>query len=135
MRIGPARAILGVCTVALAGLGVWSATRGIGGTPPLSSSPVHVPLPGVVADAGEESPDDERAYAFRVPSGEPTALTCAEARRIVKQVRLGLAYDADPVSARSFAEGTSDWLDPHGLWALAGDAPTMAIVDQAASEL
>ena len=138
MRIGPARGILGVSGVALVGLAVWATTRGVGGGPPLGSAPVRVPLPlaaPVGGDAGDDGAEDDRAYAFRVPSGEPTSLTCFEARRIVAQVRTGLAYDADPVSTRSFAEGTSDWLDPHGLWALATDAPTMAVVDRAATQL
>ena len=86
-------------------------------------------------DAGEEGPEDERSYAFRVPSGEPTALTCAEARQVVAQVKSGLAYEPDPVSTRALADGIADWLDPHGLWTLASDAPTAAVIDRAAAEL
>src|SRR5512141_289797 len=48
-------------------------------------------------DPNDESHDDERSYVFRIPSGEPTALSCEEARTIVEQVRAGLAYPPDGV--------------------------------------
>jgi carboxyl-terminal processing protease len=83
----------------------------------------------------DETDDDDRAYSFRMPSGEPTALGCGEARRIVEQVRVGLAYEPEPISAKAFADSTADWLDPHEMWALASDAPTPATIGKAAPEL
>src|SRR5512138_2463340 len=62
-------------------------------------------------DAGVPDEDEERAYAFRLPSGEPAALTCEEARTIVAQVRTGLAYEPEPVTPKALAAGTADWLD------------------------
>jgi carboxyl-terminal processing protease len=82
------------------------------------------------ADGGSD--DDDRAYDFRLPSGRPTALSCEDARHIVEQVRQGLAYEPDKIAPAAFADATSDWLDPHGLWSLPEDAPALAALhDQA----
>src|SRR5258706_3419609 len=66
---------------------------------------VTAPEPTAAApdDAGEPDEDEERAYAFRLPSGEPAAVTCEEARRIVAQVRTGLAYDPEDVPTKALA--------------------------------
>lgn len=61
-------------------------------------------------DPNDESHDDERSYVFRIPSGEPTALSCEEARTIVEQVRAGLAYPPDGVPSAPFATSAADWL-------------------------
>lgn len=79
--------------------------------------------------------DDDRSYVFRIPSGEPTALSCDEARTIVDQVRAGLAYAPESVLPGPFATSTADWLDPHGLLSLAKDAPTTSALTKVASEL
>ena len=47
--------------------------------------------------------EDEDAYAFRMPTGRPAELSCEEARRVVAQVRTGLAYEPDGVSAHALA--------------------------------
>jgi carboxyl-terminal processing protease len=86
-------------------------------------------------DPSDDSHDDERSYVFRIPSGEPTALTCEEARTIVDQVRAGLAYAPEGVHAAAFATSASDWLDPHGLLSLAKDAPTSRAIARAAPDL
>lgn len=86
-------------------------------------------------DPNDDSHDDERSYVFRIPSGEPTALSCEEARTIVDQVRAGLAYPPDGVPAAPFAASAADWLDPHGLLSLAKDAPTARAIARAAPEL
>ena len=86
-------------------------------------------------DPTDDSHDDERSYVFRIPSGEPTALSCDEARTIVEQVRAGLAYAPEGVQASAFATSAADWLDPHGLLSLAKDAPTSRAIARAAPEL
>lgn len=86
-------------------------------------------------DPNDDSHDDERSYVFRIPSGEPTSLSCEEARTIVEQVRAGLAYAPDGVPAAPFATSAADWLDPHGLLSLAKDAPTARAIARAAPEL
>ena len=83
----------------------------------------------------DDNHDDERSYVFRIPSGEPTALSCDEARTIVDQVRAGLAYNPEAVKAAAFAASAADWLDPHGLLSLAKDAPSAQALQKAAPEL
>jgi len=85
-------------------------------------------------DAGEDEEED-RAYAFRVPTGKPAELACEEARRVIAQVRTGLAYEPDNVSPRALAAGAADWLDPHGLWSAAPDSPIQARIEKRAGEL
>ena len=112
--------------------------------PPHAADPPVVVIAAPVADAGttqpkmdpnDDSHDDERSYVFRIPSGEPTALSCEEARTIVEQVRAGLAYAPDGVPSAAFATSAADWLDPHGLLSLAKDAPTARAIARAAPEL
>lgn len=57
------------------------------------------------------------------PTGEPTALSCDDARMIVQQARSSMAAPVSGVDAAKFAEAAADWLDPHGLWSIAPDAP------------
>ena len=85
-------------------------------------------------DAGDEDEED-RAYAFRVPTGKPAELACEEARRVIAQVRTGLAYEPDGVSPHALAAGAADWLDPHGLWSAAPDSPIEARIEKRAGEL
>jgi carboxyl-terminal processing protease len=86
-------------------------------------------------EAPDDGHDDDRSYVFRIPSGEPTALSCEEARIIVEQVRAGLAYPPESVKVSAFAASASDWLDPHGLLSLAKDAPSANALQKAAPEL
>jgi len=130
--------LLGALPLAFAAWGVRSGA--------LRSAP-HGPeteLPGPVVvsepappkmDPTDDSHDDERSYVFRIPSGEPTALSCEEARTIVDQVRAGLAYAPDGVPVSTFATSAADWLDPHGLLTLAKDAPTSRALAKVGSEL
>ncbi len=122
----------------IAALATWTA---LSSTP--ADSEVHrVPF-NPVPDAGPEpdpssscaSHDEEHSYVFRIPSGEPTALSCEQARIIVDQVRAGLAYPPEGAPPAAFATGAADWLDPHGLLSLAKDAPTARAIARAAPEL
>lgn len=84
---------------------------------------------------GDGREDDARDFAFRLPSGEPTALACEQARAIVAQVRAGLAYPPAPAPIDALGPSAADWLDPHGLLTLAHDAPTGALVARASGPL
>ena len=117
----------GACAIG----GLWLATRAEPPRPPV----IAAPAPSTSAAPSDEPDEDTRSYSFRLPSGEPTALACGEARRIVEQVRAGLAYEPDAVVARTFSESTADWLDPHELWALATDAPVSPVLDKNAAAL
>jgi carboxyl-terminal processing protease len=91
--------------------------------------------PLVPADAGALLEEDDHAFSFRIPTGEPSSLTCDAARSVVAQVRGNLAYDPEPVAAHALASGTADWLDPHGLWSAAPDAPIEAVIERHAAAL
>jgi carboxyl-terminal processing protease len=93
------------------------------------------PPPTAAADAGGLVEEDDHAFSFRIPTGEPSSLTCEAARSVVAQVRGNLAYEPDPVSAHALASGTADWLDPHGLWSAAPDAPIERVIEQHAAAL
>jgi carboxyl-terminal processing protease len=100
-------------------------------TPPVA---VVAPPEASVASGGDGHEDD-RSYVFRIPSGEPTALSCDEARTIVAQVRAGLAYPPEAVDVSAFASSAADWLDPHGLLSIAKDAPSAAAIERSAPEV
>lgn len=73
--------------------------------------------------------------ALRLPTGVPAGLSCLEARRIVGQARSQLAAKPSPLDPKLLAEATTDWLDPHGLWSAAPDAPVAKLLERRASEL
>ena len=83
----------------------------------------------------DEDEDEEQAYAFRLPSGEPAAISCEDARKIIAQVRTSLAYEPEAVVPKSLATGTADWLDPHGLWSASSDAPTASALEEHGADL
>ncbi|APR85362.1 Periplasmic protease [Minicystis rosea] len=58
-----------------------------------------------------------------MPKGDPTSVSCDDARTVVHQARTSLAAPVAPIDAAKFAAATNDWLDPHGLWSVAPDAP------------
>lgn len=117
----------------------WFVLRAPDAVPPSILPPAAASAPPPEAStptpADPDNHDDERSYVFRVPSGEPTALACDEARTIVDQVRAGLAYAPDAIKASAFATSAADWLDPHGLLSLAKDAPTTIAIEKAAPDL
>ncbi len=121
--------------VPLALLG-WAATRPPAPSPaPPVASAVAAPPAAPKIDPNDDGHDDERSYVFRIPSGEPTSLSCEEARTIIEQVRAGLAYTPEPVQGGPFASSAADWLDPHGLLSLAKDAPTTRALTKVAPDL
>ncbi|UQA59521.1 S41 family peptidase [Polyangium aurulentum] len=70
-----------------------------------------------------------------LPSGAPAALSCEAARTIVSQARTNLAAPVSGVDAAKFADGTADWLDPHGMWSVAPDAPVSPLLHREAERL
>lgn len=89
--------------------------------------------PRAVATDESDEGDDPRALVL--PSGKIPSLTCREARRVVKQARELLAVEPAPVDPRRFAAATSDWLDPHGMWSVASDAPIGTAIAKRAKDL
>lgn len=72
---------------------------------------------------------------LKLPTGLPAMLTCRDARRIITEARARLATPAVRPDARGFATATAGWLDPHGLWAAAPDAPMRGVLAKHAREL
>jgi carboxyl-terminal processing protease len=60
------------------------------------------------------------------PTGRPAAISCATARAIVREVRARFATPIERPPVPLFADLVVSWLDPHGLWSDAPDAPTAA---------
>ena len=60
---------------------------------------------------------------------------CAEARRVVAQVRAKLAVPGASPSPHDLARQVAGWLDPHGLWSAAPDAPVRAVLNERAARL
>lgn len=116
------------------GLAGWIALRSHP-EPPLEAQPAPPAAPAPALEPSDDTHDDDRSYVFRIPSGEPTSLSCDEARAIIDQVRAGLAYAPEPVKPSTFATSTADWLDPHGMLSLAKDAPTGHAISKAGPEL
>lgn len=83
----------------------------------------------------DDSDEGEDPRALVLPTGKIPSLTCREARRVVKQARELLAVEPAPIDARRFAASTSDWLDPHGLWSVAPDAPVGTAIAKRAKDL
>jgi carboxyl-terminal processing protease len=99
--------------------------------PPSLTAPTTLPDDRPAPSAGEEA----RARAFRLPTGEPPALACEQARAVVAQARAQLAYAPEPVDPKAFADAVADWLDPYGLWSVAPDAPVAEAFDVRATDL
>ncbi|MCA9594254.1 MAG: hypothetical protein KC776_13110 [Myxococcales bacterium] len=70
-----------------------------------------------------------------MPTGGPAVLGCRDARRVVSEVRARLAAPAGEPIPNAFASATTGWLDPHGLWSAAPDAPAKALIRRHAAEL
>lgn len=69
------------------------------------------------------------------PALASAGLDCEQARAIVAEVHERLAVPIDRVDDELFAELLVGWLDPHGLWSAAPDAPTGAFVYERARAL
>ncbi|MBL8740777.1 MAG: hypothetical protein JNK04_06780, partial [Myxococcales bacterium] len=109
----------------LVGDGVALAAHRTSITDLLHAPPAPAPAPEV-ADACVEG----RGLVF--PTGQLPSLTCDQARKVIAQARKLLATPAEPIDSARFAAATSDWLDPHGLWSVAPDAPVSPVLRKVA---
>lgn len=128
--------IAGLGAVAWAALGLGGrATRlesGLGSALAVVSSG---PPAGGAGPEAETYDDSEVERPFAVPTGAPTSLSCDDARIVTAQARGALAGSVPPVSPARFADATADWLDPHGMWAVAPDSPVGEALRREAASL
>ncbi|HEU4411247.1 MAG TPA: S41 family peptidase [Polyangiaceae bacterium] len=127
------------------GVGAWLAASVLGltalalaPTPGNSDRPRTAPGPNEAPDFERHGPpprDEPQQRTPRQPSGVTATIDCRGARLVTQQARSLLAAPARPVDARAFAEAFVDWLDPHGLWSIAPDAPMARAVRLRAREL
>lgn len=91
------------------------------------------------ATAPEAASQDKPAFCatrpLRVPDGAPPRLGCAEARAIVRDVHARFAVATEGPKTELFADLLVGWLDPHGLWSAAPDAPTRPVLRGGADAL
>ncbi len=92
---------------------------------PTPSSRASVSAAPAPPPAGEPEPEGP-TRALALPRGGPSRVSCRAARRVVAQARAQLAQEPQPVAASAFVAATAAWLDPHGLWSAAPDAPVRA---------
>lgn len=142
MPVSRRRLAIGGCCVLLSAAALYEASHRPEPPVPLlrggSVARAHALLMGL--DQGEEV--DEASCnpkmperGLLLPTGTPTALGCDEARVIVAQALSSLAAPAQAIEPAKFAEATSDWLDPHGLWSVAPDAPAAAAIRREGAKL
>ncbi len=125
----PARVAAAVVLAGVAALGASTllirAKHHAGHSAPVASvagAPARVP--GPVESAAPPDPDAQCSVRpLKMPSGLPTELTCREARQVIAEVRARIAEPAGHPEPRAFAQTVTGWLDPHGLWSAAPDAP------------
>jgi carboxyl-terminal processing protease len=100
--------------------------------PPRSSA---APAAPGSAASRQPSAEDSGSRPLKLPSGAPAILSCSSARSVIAQVRAKLAQPVATPSPSAFADATVDWLDPHGLWSAAPDAPAKTALRQHAAAL
>ncbi|HEU4538429.1 MAG TPA: hypothetical protein VFS00_30120, partial [Polyangiaceae bacterium] len=116
------------------GVGAWLAASVLGltalalaPTPGGTELPRTAPGPSEASEFERHGPpgprDEPQQRTPRTPSGVTATIDCRGARLVTQQARSLLAAPARPVDSRAFAEAFVDWLDPHGLWSIAPDAP------------
>lgn len=105
------------------------ARRGVARFVLRAAAPEDEEIDGISCDPN----DLDRGIA--VPTGAPTSLGCDQARAIVTQARTMMAAPPLRIDPAKFAAATSDWLDPHGLWSVAPDAPVGAALRREAGPL
>ncbi|HWA76899.1 MAG TPA: S41 family peptidase [Polyangiaceae bacterium] len=117
---------------------------------PLSPPPDFSTSPAPAASAsaaGAESEPEQAGDGSRVaascpgerplstPSGQPPRLSCREARAILDELATRFAGSLTTPRAREFGNLVVGWLDPHGLWSAAPDAPLGPALRAHAEEL
>lgn len=117
-------------TLMASGLAMWwpevaGHTRASSPPAPLLAGASVLPTDAALAPL-EASACHERPLG--VPTGLPPRLSCAEARAIVAEVESRFAGDRAALELPQFSKLLLGWLDPHGLWSAAPDAPTARAV-------
>ncbi len=120
VRLATLSAVLGAGAIALSGLLLSS---GDGAVSRLAPTPA------------ESAPEHDANRLDGAAADRPVSLSCARARAIVAEARTRLAVPVAHVDDELFAELASGWLDPHGLWSAASDAPTGALLHERARDL
>ncbi len=93
--------------------------------PPEPQAPDVPPAPAPPPQLPPEEVLDTAERLLTPPTGDAPELDCNQARKIVAQARTNLAVAAEQVDREKLAKAVSDWLDPHGLWSVAPDAPIL----------
>jgi len=101
---------------------------------PTVSASVSV-SPTAADSAADVLDEDMVPFQFRVPSGNPSEVSCAQLQTIIHQVDDTLAYTPDDVEGGELVDATLDWIDPHGLWGIAEDAPLGDFLSQRKEDL
>jgi carboxyl-terminal processing protease len=91
------------------------------------------PTPAPVASSSESAECALRP--LKLPTGALSLLSCSAARTVTSQVRTRIAMPVTAPDEKAFKEALTGWLDPHGLWSAAPDAPTRAALDRQARAL
>ncbi|MEB2310252.1 MAG: S41 family peptidase [Sorangiineae bacterium] len=68
--------------------------------------------------------DDDAERPLKMPDGHPARVGCRDARRVITQVHARIAQPLGSPRAAAVSDALVGWLDPHGLWSAAPDAPT-----------
>jgi carboxyl-terminal processing protease len=119
--------------VLVGGAALHAASIGTTAPPRLEPAGLVVLAPPEAAEPSDRNPTEERPLGR--PTGAPPRLTCQQARTIVRQARRLLASPPPRIEPGAFGKAVSDWVDPHGLWSVAPDAPAGAEIAAHASEL
>lgn len=91
--------------------------------------------PAEAPSAPAFDPEDPALDELLRPTGVPRGLECEQARRVVREVQARFAAELARPTPAMFAELVTSWLDPHGLWSAASDAPTAASIANEAARL
>ncbi len=67
---------------------------------------------------------------LRLPTGEQPRLSCESARSVVHQARANIFREPKTLDESRFSLSTIDWLDPHGFWSAAKEAPIAKEVER-----
>lgn len=104
----------------------WPVEPTISGPPaPLGDDSVLNAAPAVEPSTGLESraPSCGGERPLVTPNGDPPRLSCQQARSIVSEMHQRFAGAPNLPRVKDFGRFVSGWLDPHGLWSAAPDAP------------
>jgi carboxyl-terminal processing protease len=94
-----------------------------------------LPTPAEPPKAPTFAPEDPELEELLRPTGAPRGLACDQARRVVREIQTRFAAELVRPTPAVFAELVVSWLDPHGLWSAASDAPTAALISAESARL